>query len=250
MATLQLWDEPPVAASSAALRSTGVSFWWRVLEWLGGGEPVVAANASSASFLKPVTVTVSYTNTLLTHLDTEQLSLYHWDGAQAAWQPLTSTVDAVGQSVSAQTTAIGHFDLQAPLLCPSDNLEPNDNYDSASAMAPGLAPVSSTFDIAQDEDWFAFEAHAGCVYKVETTGLVAGVATVAELLDVDGSTVLAVDDGDQERSSHLQWQSPRTGIYFVRISQSSGSVHGCDASYRLGVEVRWELYLPLVLRQR
>jgi hypothetical protein len=221
-----------------------------VLEWLGDGESPVTASSGTVAFLEPVTLTVSYSEEALAHLDSEQLSLYRWAGAYTAWKPVTSTVDAIVQSITALTTDTGHFDAQAPLLCPCDNLEPNDNYDSASAITPGLAPVSSTFDIAHDEDWFAFDAHAGCIYTVETTSLATGVATAAELLDVDGSTVLAVDDGDQEPSSHLMWQSPGTGTYFIRISQSSGSVHGCDASYRLSIEERWRLYLPLVLRRR
>jgi len=249
--TMELGDTPPVAGASATLRSTGNSFWMRVLEWLTGGSsptPLIAS-ASTNSFDVPVTVTFHYDPSAMPHLDTSQLTINQWDDVGQTWVALSTTLDTVNQQASAQTSQPGHFDLQAPLVCPADTLEPNDNYDGAILVQTDGSLLSNLFDIAQDEDWFKFDAVAGVGYNIQTTNLAAGVDTALEIYDTDGVTLLASDDnGGGGSASSLIWQSPQDGLYFARIVQASGSSFGCEATYNFAALATYRIYLPLVLR--
>jgi len=235
--TLELWDTPPVAGASATLHSTGNSFWMRVLEWLtGGSSPALMASASTNSFDVPVTVTVHYDPSWMPHLDTDQLIIYQWDNPSQVWVALATTLDAVNQQATAHTSQPGHFDLQAPLVCPADTLEPNDNYDGASVVQTDGTLVSNLFDIATDEDWFKFDAVAGIKYSIQTTNLAAGADTALEIYDTDGLTLLASNDnGGGGNASSLTWQAPQDGVYFARIVQASGSSFGCSSTYDFSV---------------
>jgi len=202
-------------------------------------------------FSQPITVSVTYAVTDVLHLDASQLVIYHWDEDSNTWSVLPTVVDTNQNRATAQTTEIGKFDLQAPLLCPADSQEPNDNYDAAHAIATDGTPVSYLFDIAQDEDWFRVEAMAGRRYTVQTSNLAVGVNTVVEMYDLDGVTLLASDDNSGERlASYLEWQAPLDGTYFLRIVRTAGSAYGCNAGYELSVtqQEQYNIYLPLVLK--
>jgi len=135
------------------------------------------------------------------------------------------------------------------LVCPADTLEPNDNYDGASVAQTDGTLVSNLFDIAQDEDWFKFDALAGTEYAIQTTNLAAGVDTAVEIYDTDGVTLLASDDnGGGGNASSLTWQATQDGVYFARIVQASGSSFGCGATYNFAALATYRIYLPLVLR--
>jgi murein DD-endopeptidase MepM/ murein hydrolase activator NlpD len=235
--TLELWDTPPVAGASATLRSIGNSFRIRVLEWLaGGGSPSLMAGASTNTFDVPVTITVHYDPSAMPHLDTSQLTINQWDDVGLAWIALPTTLDAVNQQASAQTSQPGNFDLQAPLVCPADTLEPNDNYDGASVAQTDGTLVSNLFDMSTDEDWFKFDAVAGTQYDIQTSNLVTGVDTALEIYAMDGVTLLVSDDnGGGGSASSLSWQAPQDGLYFARVKQASASSFGCSSGYDFSV---------------
>jgi hypothetical protein len=246
---MELWDAPPVAGASAGLRSTGNSFWMRVLEWLAGGSSASLVASTTNSFDLPVTVTVNYDPASIPHLDINQLTINQWDELGQAWIALSTTLDTENLQTSAQTSQPGYFDLQAPLVCPTDTLEPNDNYDGASIVQTDGTLVSNLFDIAIDEDWFKIDTSARVEFNLQTMNLATGVDTVLEIYDQDGVTLLGSDDnGGGGNSSSLIWQAPQEGIYFVRIRQATGSTYGCDAAYDFAGVATYSLYLPLVLR--
>lgn len=239
--TLELWDAP-VANPSASLRSVGHSFWLRVLEWLTGSGLRASANVTSMSFSQPIALTVTYGIAETRHLDTTRLVVYRWDESGGSWLALPSTIDLGLRQVAAQTTEMGEFDLQAPLLCSADSTEPDDNYDTALTLSTDGVPVSRLFDIADDEDWFRFTATAGKTYELSTSGLGTGVDTILELYDLDGITLLVFDDNSGGgMASRLEWQAPLTGTYFLRVIPSSGSVTGCDATYHLSIAKKSQL---------
>lgn len=238
--TLELWDAPPVAAPSAQLRSMGNSFWLRVLEWLSSGSANHALRMASATpsfnFAQPVTVSMTYTETETRHLDENQLTIYHWDENSNTWVGLPTTVDRNQRQVMAQTTEIGNFDLQAPLLCPTDSQEFDDNYDAANVITADGIPTGHLFDIAEDEDWSRFEAIAGRIYVLQTSNMASAVDTVVAVYAPDGVTLLASDDNSGGgRTSRLEWQAPLDGTYFIRVSQAPGSAFGCSATYNLNI---------------
>ncbi|MGB8982199.1 MAG: peptidoglycan DD-metalloendopeptidase family protein [Anaerolineales bacterium] len=241
--TLEMWDMPPVSEPSAELRSNGDSLLMKVLEWLmGGSSPAIKlalpsmASISGNSFNTPVMVTIDYVPSSMPHLDIDQLTIQRWDEIGRTWTALPTTIDAVNHQASAQAAQPGHFDLQAPLICPADTLEPNDHHDGSSAVQTNGTSVNNLFDIAQDEDWFQFEAMTGRNYLLQTTDLAAGVDTILEVYDTDGAALLASNDNYGTGSASLvQWQAPGDGIYFVRVAQAAGSAFGCTSSYDINI---------------
>ena len=110
---------------------------------------------------------------------------------------------------------------------------------------PGTA--SRLIDIADDEDWFLFDATSGQRYMLSTTSLANGVKPVIWLYDIDGVTLLASAEGWR---STLQWQAPADGKYFVQVSPAEDSTYGCEAAYTLSLSRLMQVYLPLILRNR
>jgi hypothetical protein len=245
--SLQLWDVPPIAQPATSLRSTGHSFWLRVLDEQVAHRLTMNRQAYPTDFTQPFTVTIAYSDTETLHLDESQLVIYRWSEQDSAWTALPTTSDGVRNQAMAQSGEVGNFDLQAPLLCPADNQEPNDNDDTAGLITPNNTPQNHLFDIEQDEDWFKLEAVAGHKYLLSTNNLAAGVDTVLEVYGLDGLTLLAADDdGGDNKASRLQWYAPFSGTYFIRVAQAVDRIHGCSASYRIGVTQEMQLYLPLI----
>ena len=235
-------------------RSAGVSFALQALEWLPGGavEPDSSGRVSLQAALKqPIGLNLNYTQEAARHLNVKQMQIYHWDGEKREWQALPSTVDAAARLVSAKTTSLGQFDLQAPLLCPADAVEPDDNYFAAREITPNGATVTRLFDTPEDEDWFYFAAQQGITYLIETNRLSAGVDTHVELYDLaSGALLVSNDDGGAGKASKLRWKAPRAGTFFLRVLRvGEDSAFGCRASYALKVSYEFhQLYLPLVLK--
>jgi murein DD-endopeptidase MepM/ murein hydrolase activator NlpD len=250
--TLEILDTPPVADASANLRFTGQSFLTRILEWLSGSSAIDSKGvrrAAETNFAQPVNMIVNYDPAQLIHLDLTNLALYLWNDLTNTWVALSSTIDSVNHTVTAQTTSVGNFSLQAPLICPADHLEPNDNYDGASLVQTNGKQAYRLFDIAQDEDWFKFDALAGVQYSTQTTNLAAGVDTALEIYDTDGVTLLATDDNSGGgKASLLTWQAPADGTYYVRVKQAAGSTYGCESGYNLDILATYYIYLPLAGR--
>ena len=230
----------PVAGSSAQLHSSVRSFWLRLLEWLLESGDLQSATAlqSTTQFTltKPITLTVTYTDTDVLHLDVSQLALHRWDEEQETWQPLTTTVDLANHVVTAQTEDLGDFDLQAPLLCATDDLEPDDGYAAARWVWPNDWPLPRGLDIPQDSDWVRFDAVQGVTYTISTQNLAAGADTVLNLYDVDALTLLdSNDDADGGPASELVWTAPYTGTFFVETVSAPGGTTDCSATYELTV---------------
>lgn len=249
--TLELAQLPPVAAAPEPRRTIGPSFSLQVVEAVGGyqgpGDGPLAPSSSLPS-TQPITLTVAYTGAQVMHMDESQIELYHWDRGSATWQSLSATVNAAAHLVIAQTPDLGDFDLQAPLICPSDLSEPDDLFDAAAEMPTVGVSIARRLDVAIDEDWFAIEAVAGREYALGTHSLAPGVDTVLEIYARDGLTRLAADDNrGPGLASALEWQAPHSGTYFVRVAGAPGSAVGCGAAYELSVtQTSFGVYLPLV----
>jgi murein DD-endopeptidase MepM/ murein hydrolase activator NlpD len=245
----------PVAGSPAGVRSVGRAFWLSMLEWL----PIPSvrqANLSTVSLALdqaltlPITITATYTDSEVRHLNVNQLTLTHWDQAKRSWQDLPTQIDAETHTVTAQTQALGEFDLQAPLLCPADAVEPDDDYFAARSVVAEGEVESRLFDIAGDEDWFYLEVEGERTYIIETVNLAPNVDTVLELFSRDAQTRLAVSDNRRNSlASYMEWTSAQDNVYFVRVSSGGNSANGCQASYELQVTLKpYQLFLPLITK--
>jgi len=245
--TIDLLLASPIAEPSAQLRSVGRSFWFRVLEWLSDGTSYIQASNSTNQFNIPISVTINYTDTILTHLNENNLSIMRWNDNSNNWEELSTIVDSQKNIAIAQTIEMGYFDLQAPLHCPMDVDEPNDDYYSSSWISVNETISTQIFDITQDEDWFQFEAHGNWYYGIETENLASDVDTIIEIYDVNGITILISDnDSGDGLASKLVWKAPNNGTYFIRVKQNAGSAFGCSASYDISVKNEPPIFLPLI----
>lgn len=251
--TLEL-SPGPVAGASAQLRQAGSSFWLILREWLSGltqSSNTLATQITAQNLNKPVTLTVSYSEDSIRHLNVNQLGLYHWDENQQNWELLPGTVNQTDKVITAQTQELGDFSLQAPLLCPADSLELNDDFYTASSISLEGTPTNVLFDISTDQDWFGLDATHGFTYTLQTANLATGVNTIIEVYDIDGITLLASDDNSGgSLASLLEWVAPEDGTYYVRIVQAPGSAYGCSAAYNLAIrqEGNNTIYLPIILK--
>ncbi len=100
-------------------------------------------------------------------------------------------------------------------------------------LAEPFLPVAGQIDFRGDVDWFQFEALAGVVYDVQTTGGSLG-DTVLRLLDQDGFTELARDDDSGDGfASALQWHAVQSATYFIEVSAYQDDL----GSYQLSVSI-------------
>ena len=181
------------------------------------------------------------------------MKIYYWDENTGAWFALQITVDTNLKTATAQTTAPGNFDLQAPLLCPADNQEVDDNYYVAKTITTDGTQANRLFDIVQDEDWLKLNAVAGQRYVIQTGNLASGVDTVLRVYVLDSVTQLVPDDNSGGgKASRLTWQAPLSGTYFIRVSQATGSTFGCSATYQISVSQQstgLDFFLPFIRKQ-
>lgn len=80
--------------------------------------------------------------------------------------------------------------------------------------------------------------------------------TTLTLYDTDGVTELAYNDEHQFEepgASRIEWQTPRSGTYFLRAAQFNDTVGGSTFTYRLEVvhslqNLTKKVYAPLLLK--
>lgn len=237
---LRLDDTQPIAVPSAGLRSGGKSFWLRFIEWLEPDDAPVSTLKSDSS---PISISVNYPASTMAHLEEQEVKLVRWDEVASKWLVLPTTVDTANHSLIGEATEMGHFDIQAPLICPADVTEPDDDPLGAIVLATEIQSAERLFDIPADEDWFSFGAVAGTAYRFDLIRD-SGVVAALELLDEGQNTL-------QTGASGLVWTAPSTSWYYVRVTPDAGSLVGCDAGYSLLLQTDstpslFKLYLPVI----
>jgi len=183
---------------------------------------------TTAASGEPITFVVEYPVALLHHLNENELHLARWDEVGGVWLPLPTIVDKVNKTLTAESMEFGAFDVQAPLICPADVTEPDDNGKAAIELMPGAPSAKRWLDSAMDEDWFSFTATSGVEYRFDFIND-PGVKVSLELLDSDGQSTLLTG------GSGLVWIAPDDGWYYARVTPASGSLAGCDAGYQLTI---------------
>lgn len=126
-----------------------------------------------------------------------------------------------------ETTSI--FSAQVIEFFP-DASEPNDNAAAAVVLTPNAGSIHLTYFAdpdgdgkgQADPDYFRFDAVSGVVYTIETHNLLSDANTKLELLDTNGSTVLASnDDRDaSDPSSLIAWTAPRSDFFYIRSTHA------------------------------
>jgi Leucine-rich repeat (LRR) protein/murein DD-endopeptidase MepM/ murein hydrolase activator NlpD len=210
------------------------------------------SHQASLNFTDPIDVEVNLGEINL-HFDESLLSFYHYDSSTNLWELLPTVYDPVSSSIMTQVYPTGFFDIQAPLICPNDITEPSDDKPSQkfiiSIPTSGIT-LARWFDIQEDVDWFAINVIAGITYTIQTKNLANGVDTILTIYNQDGITSLVSDDNSGGGlSSKLEFIPTESGIYFVNVSQGSGSKFGCESAYEVQIENNMmPIFLPLITR--
>ncbi len=121
--------------------------------------------------------------------------------------------------------------------CQPDAYEPDGTPTEAVPIVVDGDPQVRSFCAADDAaDWVRFEAVQGEMYAIETFDLGLESNTVLTLYDAAGTTELAADDngGAEPLSSRIEWTSPESGTYTVRV-QNAGGDTGPNTEYKLRV---------------
>jgi len=127
----------------------------------------------------------------------------------------------------------------APATAAISEVEPNDDAGTATPITTVFVNGSLSA-VAADTDFFSFPANAGDIMEVivdedpDVNG--ASPDTELDLLDTDGSTVLAAGDDNSGNDNNCAGSAvaPSTGTYYVRIGDGA---LGDDLTYRFTVVV-------------
>jgi hypothetical protein len=103
--------------------------------------------------------------------------------------------------------------------------EPNDTPSQANDLPLGIVgDTNTTIATNSDVDWYKLSLVQDHYYVFETYNVSPNLHTVLSLYDTDSSTQLAYDYGSGTGNSYsrIVWQVPLSGIYYLKVSSSSG----------------------------
>ena len=145
--TLELARETINAAPYHPQWVVRLPFWLHLV-----GSELGAQSIAISPTREPFTLSIGFNNADFDHLDRDNLVLFHYNEYLKKWEPIKSKLHPVKPFMSAQTTDLGFFSLQAPVLCPTDEfINDDDFYGAVSAPLYGSS-VRRVFDIKEDED--------------------------------------------------------------------------------------------------
>ncbi|RME83498.1 MAG: hypothetical protein D6775_07940, partial [Caldilineae bacterium] len=132
--------------------------------------------------------------------------------------------------------------------CAPDIYEPDDSAAQANPIPTDGTLFSHNFEPAYDTDWHSFQAIKNWTYVMWTANLGSQTDTIIFLVDMDGSTVIDMDDdGGSGFASLLTWTATGTGTYYIRVEEYSNT-GGC-LPYDVGIRASPPVYLPIIYRQ-
>lgn len=128
------------------------------------------------------------------------------------------------------------------VLYSEDSFEVNNTVATASPAIVGGSVAATFFSDPDgdgagqaDTDNYWLSTASGISYTIQTTNLLGDGNTFLELLDTNGTTVLASNDdraaGDQ--SSLVSWTAPRSDTFYIRVTHTADT--GIYGSYQLAV---------------
>jgi YVTN family beta-propeller protein len=136
-----------------------------------------------------------------------------------------------------------------------DTFEPDNSPAEATLIGSLGDPQVHTLHVAGDEDWMAFDALSGAIYTATTFDLALDTDTVLRLYDVDGTTLLAVNDdyigSPEPLASQIVWTAPAAGRYFLMVRDYYGRGDCLGYSIRLVEQpavALAQVYLPDIRR--
>ena len=116
--------------------------------------------------------------------------------------------------------------------------EPNDGVTSAQGI-PSACCIYGRFLEANDEDYFQFQAEKGSLWSIDCLQFPLGgdCLPIVTITNAEGVPLATANSADDSKSPcRLQWQSPESGTYAIRMRDIQHGVRGGpDFVYRLSV---------------
>lgn len=169
-------------------------------------------------------------------------------------------VDVAGNQEAFPSSADTRTSIPNALtLCSSPDDWDNGSNDNSPSNAPAInlneLPKSHNFcnpltgDRLNDEDWVKFNIEIGENYIFQSTPLVNMTASILELYQSDGTTMItAIQPEEFGESSRIIWTADRDGLVYLRSRHLDGKVAGNIVSYLLTVSKYHPMFFPLINR--
>ncbi|MDM8521765.1 carboxypeptidase-like regulatory domain-containing protein [Desulfococcaceae bacterium HSG8] len=119
----------------------------------------------------------------------------------------------------------------------ADDYEEDDRFSQADTVIINESPGHHNFHDAGDEDWVKFYGIAGETYYIRVNNRTHTCDTVIEIYDTDGTTLLIATENKDTAGKEevLDWESPRDGVFYVRLRNLNPDFFGAYISYDLEV---------------
>ncbi len=148
-----------------------------------------------------------------------------YGGTSAQYQATLNAAQAVG--------------LNSPPSCGGaaspDSYEPDNSPTAARPITVNGGAQRHNFHTAGDQDWVTFNATAGTVYTIQTSGLESNADTVLALFGNNGLLLLAQnDDYGGTLASRITWTATANGLFHVRVTNFRGG-GGSNTGYNLAI---------------
>ena len=119
----------------------------------------------------------------------------------------------------------------------ADDYEDDDSCARASTIFADGSHQTHTFHDAGDQDWIQFTAVANKTYVIETSDVGLCSDAVLFLYDACEAPPLATEDDAFAPTVRLEWDSTKSGTYYLKLQQHDTTIYGDDTYYDLSVTV-------------
>jgi murein DD-endopeptidase MepM/ murein hydrolase activator NlpD len=141
----------------------------------------------------------------------------------------------------------------AAVLCSAPDEWEDDNVPSNATPTSVGGPAQihnfcnpKTAARSNDQDWFKFSVEAGKTIVITSIPLSSSVATVLELFDTDGTTLLtSAMPSLFGKTTRLIWTADGDDQVYLRTRHLDGRVIGNSVAYRLSIQDT-DVYLPII----
>jgi hypothetical protein len=147
----------------------------------------------------------------------------------------------------------------ASVLCSApdlwDSAGDDNSFDNSTQVDLLASPTTRNYcnpltaDRLFDEDWVNFEVEIGQSYLMESIPTADMTASIIELYDSDGTTMIASSQPDELNGfSRIIWTSDRTGKVYLRARHLDGRIAGNSVTYQLKVNNFLPVFMPIIHR--